>query len=191
MIDYIKAKYTEPYQLNTEIVDFNTRVNIATGETDGKYTGKYHQLQITQYPSGGVYIEGSLHKFFNKAEFNGNDFSYKNLNKAVNEIERVLGMKPSRLKLANLEYGVNVTLPFDANKVLNNLLFYRNKEFTKSINTGNFREVENTQYFVKMYDKYTQYKDNMEVILANSILPNTLRFEIKHKKMKALNDRYT
>lgn len=188
MIDYIRAEYTEPYQLKTELMDFITEVNTTTGETSGKMVGRYNQMKIIQYPSSRVYIEGSLHKFFNKADFNGNDFNHKDLSVTLYELDRVLGMHPKRLKLTNLEFGVNVALPFDPNKVLNNLLFYQDKEFTKSINAGNFREVEKTQYFVKMYDKYRQYNDDLEVTIIKNIQPNTFRFEVKYRKMQKLND---
>ncbi|MCW0493303.1 hypothetical protein [Riemerella anatipestifer] len=189
MIDYIRAKYEAPYQLRTELMDFITEVNTTTGETSGKMVGLYNQMKIIQYPSRSVYIEGSLHKFFNKADFNGNDFNSQDLSVTLYEIERVLGLTPQHLKLTNLEFGVNVTLPFDPQKVLNNLLFYQDKEFTKSITAGNFREVEKTQYFVKIYDKYRQYNgDDIEVTIVKNIQPNTFRFEMKYRKMQKLND---
>ncbi|MSN85658.1 hypothetical protein [Riemerella anatipestifer] len=189
MIDYIRAKYEAPYQLRTELMDFITEVNTTTGETSGKMVGLYNQMKIIQYPSRSVYIEGSLHKFFNKADFNGNDFNGQDLSVTLYEIERVLGLTPQHLKLTNLEFGVNVTLPFDPQKVLNNLLFYQDKEFTKSITAGNFREVEKTQYFVKIYDKYRQYNDDdIEVTIVKNIQPNTFRFEMKYRKMQKLND---
>ncbi|MFX1627028.1 hypothetical protein JZ969_09115 [Riemerella anatipestifer] len=189
MIDYIRAKYEAPYQLRTELMDFITEVNTTTGETSGKMVGLYNQMKIIQYPSRSVYIEGSLHKFFNKADFNGNDFNGQDLSVTLYEIERVLGLTPQHLKLTNLEFGVNVTLPFDPQKVLNNLLFYQDKEFTKSITAGNFREVEKTQYFVKIYDKYRQYNgDDIEVTIVKNIQPNTFRFEMKYRKMEKLND---
>ncbi|MEC5395818.1 hypothetical protein [Bergeyella sp. RCAD1439] len=189
MIDYIRAKYEAPYQLRIELMDFITEVNTTTGETSGKMVGLYNQMKIIQYPSRSVYIEGSLHKFFNKADFNGNDFNSQDLSVTLYEIERVLGLTPQHLKLTNLEFGVNVTLPFDPQKVLNNLLFYQDKEFTKSITAGNFREVEKTQYFVKIYDKYRQYNDDdIEVTIVKNIQPNTFRFEMKYRKMQKLND---
>ncbi|SDE48247.1 hypothetical protein [Riemerella columbipharyngis] len=201
MIDYIRARYEPPYNLPTEIIDFSTQVNVATGETDGKMIGRYRNMKIIQYPSKQVYIEGSLHKFFNNADFNGNDFNRDDLAVSLYEIERVLGLIPQRLKLTNLEFGVNIVLPFNPQKVLNNLLFYRDKEFTKSITAGNFREVEQTQYFIKVYDKWLQYNESplinakkgqnnndIEVIISNTIKPNTLRFEVKYKRMQRLND---
>jgi len=197
------------YELPTDKTDFTICVNNETGETDNKKEGEYFRMQIIKYASGRVMVKGSVHKFFNRADFNGNDFDMKNFSTALQDLETEIGLQPEYCRLENIEIGVNIQLPFDPNKLLQNLLFHRSVEFNKTISGSFYYQSAKTEYIIKIYNKTAQYEKKLKKIAQNSnvknkyeqeeanflkstiekqLQPNTLRFEIKFLKMNVLND---
>ncbi|WP_147462001.1 hypothetical protein [Chryseobacterium defluvii] len=197
------------YELPTDKTDFIISVNNETGETDDKKEGKYFGMQIIKYSSGRVMIKGSIHKFFNRTDFNGNDFDMQNLSIALKDLETEIGLKPEYCKLENIEIGVNIQLPFNPNKILQNLLFHRSVEFNKTISGAFYYQSAKRDYIVKIYNKTAQYEKKLKKYSENQsfmkpdekkqftlfkktvnehLQPNTLRFELKFLKMNVLND---
>ncbi|MCU7613899.1 hypothetical protein N0B16_05565 [Chryseobacterium sp. GMJ5] len=208
--DFVKINYTDRnYELPTDKTDFAISVNNETGETDDKKTGEYFGMQIIKYPSERIIVKGSVHKFFNRTDFNGNDFDMKNLSSALQDIETEMGLKPEHCRLENIEIGVNIQLPFDPNKILQNLLFHRSVEFNKTISGSFYYQSAKTEYIIKIYNKTAQYEKKLKKIaqsvnmqneskreeinylkstIEQLLKPNTLRFEIKFLKMNVPND---
>jgi hypothetical protein len=208
--DFVKIQYTDKnYELPTGKTDFTISVNNETGETDDKKEGKYFGIQIIKYASGRVMIKGSIHKFFNRTDFNGNDFDMKNLSTAIQDLETEIGIRPEFCRLENIEIGVNIQLPFDPNRLLQNLLFHRSVEFNKTISGSFYYQSAKRDYIIKMYNKTAQYEKKLKKSAENQNFmkpnekkefslfkktvnghsqPNTLRFEIKFLKMNILND---
>jgi len=208
--DFVKFHYMDKnYELPTDKTDFTICVNNETGETDNKKEGEYFRMQIIKYASGRVMVKGSVHKFFNRADFNGNDFDMKNFSTALQDLETEIGLQPEYCRLENIEIGVNIQLPFDPNKLLQNLLFHRSVEFNKTISGSFYYQSAKTEYIIKIYNKTAQYEKKLKKIAQNSnvknkyeqeeanflkstiekqLQPNTLRFEIKFLKMNVLND---
>ncbi len=208
--DFVKFHYTDnDYKLPTNKTDFIISVNDETGETDNKKVGDYFGIEITKYPSNRILIKGSIHKFFNRTDFNGNDLDVHNISTALNDLEKELGLKPECCRLENIEIGVNIQLPFDPNKILQNLLFHRSVEFNKTISGSFYYQSAKTEYIIKIYNKTAQYekklkrlarrpnieKENeqrkihcLKATIEKQLQANTLRFEIKFLKMSTLND---
>jgi hypothetical protein len=207
--DFVKIHYTDRnYELPTDKTDFTISVNNETGETDNKKEGEYFGMQIIKYSSGRVMVKGSVHKFFNRTDFNGNDFDIRNLSLALQDLETEIGLKPEYCRLENIEIGVNIQLPFDPNKLLQNLLFHRSVEFNKTISGAFYYQSAKRDYIIKIYNKTRQYEKKLKKYAENQnfmkpdekkqftffkkivddhLKPNTLRFEIKFLKMNLLN----
>lgn len=143
---------------------------------------KYKGLTFKIYRTGYIVMTGSLHKYFNDGKHNYNDFTIENLKTVLLNIEKNLGIELNKAIIQNIEFGVNIPLKFEAKTILNNLICFGFKKF-KDVslpNLGQYKQVENRQYFIKIYDKGRQYKLGREL----------LRFEIKIKRMekiKAIN----
>ncbi|PRA94545.1 hypothetical protein CQ046_22425 [Chryseobacterium sp. MYb7] len=209
-IDFVKIQYTDKdYELPTNKTDFTISVNNETGETDNKKEGEYFGMQIIKYASGRVMIKGSIHKFFNRTDFNGNDFDMINFSSALQDLETEIILKPKHCRLENIEVGVNIQLPFDPNIILQNLLFHRSVEFNKTISGSFYYQSAKTEYIIKIYNKTAQYEKRLKRIAQTPIIKNkqnqeetsflketiekklqanTLRFEIKFLKMNILNN---
>lgn len=210
LVDFVKLNYTDPgYRLPTGKSDFIISVNHETGETDGKKTGKYFDMEIIRYLSGRTLIKGSLHKFYNRTEFNGNDFNIDHLHSVLTALHKEIAVSPEYCRLENIEIGVNVQLPFDPNKVLQNLLFHRSAEFNKTISGSFYYQSAKRDYIIKIYNKTAQYEKKLKKyaetrnimntdekkaftffknMINDHLQPNTLRFEIKFLKMNVLNE---
>lgn len=210
MIDFVKINYCdENYQLPTNQIDFIINVNDETGETDGKKTGKYFDMDVIKYQSNRTIIRGSLHKFSNRTDFNGDDLDVLRLSNSVSDLTNELNLKPENCLLENVEIGVNIQLPFNPNKVLQNLLFHRHTAFSNSIPNAYYYQCKKDDYLIKFYNKTAQYElkkkklqkrlsiatktDEKRLIEFNIRTiekynrPNTVRFEIKFVKMRKLN----
>lgn len=209
-IDFVKFHYTDKnYELPIDKTDFTISVNHQTGETDDKREGEYFGMHIIKYPSGRVMVKGSIHKFFNRTDFNGDDFNIRNLTTALKDLQRELRLHPDSCKLENIEIGVNIQLPFDPNKLLQNLLFHRCVEFNKTISGTFYYQSAKRDYIIKIYNKTAQYEKKLKKCSENQcfmssvekthftffkntinkyLQPNILRFEIKFLKMNVLNE---
>lgn len=211
MNDFIKIKYVDKkYQLPNAKMDFNISVNNETGETDGKLTGSYYDMKVIKYPSQRTMVQGSIHKFFNRTNFNGNDFTFENQCNTIINLQDELGINPDYCKLENIEIGVNLPLPFNPNLVLENHLFHQNTEFCKPIPNAYYYQAKKSHYIIKIYNKTAQYKYELAQVIAKlkqgniddktrkdleflkakietEMKENILRFEIKYTKMQIPN----
>lgn len=188
MIDFIKIwidlngkQYTNPS------IEFTGEYNTTTGEIKPSYYAKYKNINIKTLfkHKNGIYtpnlleIKGSLHYLSNNGEHNYNFFEYSNLINSIFELLQLLQIEPERMKIKNLEYGVNLNLETDTTQILNNLLLHQNKPFTDATDKDGFKykQCAHAHYIVKAYNKGAQFK-----------LPtNVLRFEIKYLKSYLFN----
>lgn len=130
--------------------------------------------------NGKTKFQGSLHKYRNLGKHNYDDFSAVEVMEVVHELERNFEIDIYSTVLNNVEFGVNVVLPFGVNVVLDNLITYRGKHFEHKEGKGmNFYECRMSKFTIKIYDKGKQFK------LPN----NVLRFEIKVTAMQYLKDK--
>ncbi len=126
-------------------------------------------------------LDGSLHK----NNFNGENYSpfgWDDLQAQISHVENSLCVSPEDVEILNLEFGVNVQLPFPVFEYLQqNLISYKGKQFNaydpdrKGVCLGYHCEL--SQYSVKVYDKAKQF----------NLPENVMRFELRFRKMHKLN----
>lgn len=127
--------------------------------------------------NGKIKLQGSLHKYRNLGKHNYDDFRAMDVAEVVHELERNFKIDLYSTVLNNVEFGVNVVLPFGVNVVLDNLITYKGKHFEYREEKGeSYYQCKRTKFIIKIYDKTKQYK------LPN----NVLRFEIKVTAMQYL-----
>lgn len=141
-------------------------------------------LTFTLIPrqTGGYRVElkGSIHRFSRGGVHNADDFTAADLLAALDEFVTTYGVNPFTSRLNNVEFGVNVVLPFPVSVVLSNLISYKNRPFTKEPGDGfAYYQCQTQRYVVKLYDKGSQY----------DLPDNVLRVEVKVLKMKYLTRR--
>ena len=211
MIDFIKINYSNTgYILPTSLIDFKSGFNLNTGEIEENITGNYYDFKIKRFGSGRTMITGSIHKFFNRHDFNGNDLTAMNFQKSVLDLRNEINLIPDECVLENVEIGVNVQTDFNPNLFLDNLLFHRTTEFNKPISGVHYMQSKKDNYIIKIYNKTAQnnrvlrglerelkgnnitqkertQKESLAQIIKDQLKDNTLRFEIKFLKMEVLN----
>jgi hypothetical protein len=127
--------------------------------------------------NGKIKLQGSLHKYRNLGKHNYDDFSVVDVAEVVHELERNFRIDIYSTVLNNVEFGVNVVLPFRVNVVLDNLITYKGKCFDRKVEKGmSFYECRMSKFTIKIYDKGKQY----------NLPDNVLRFEIKVTAMQYL-----
>lgn len=128
-----------------------------------------------------VELTGSLHQFYNDGRHNADQFTVANLLATLDQLLTTYGINPATARLNNVEFGVNVLLPFRVAQVLNNLASYKNRPFKRVREPGNgyaYYQAETQRYVVKLYDKGDQY----------GLGDNLLRVEVKVLKMEYLKE---
>ena len=127
--------------------------------------------------NGKIKLQGSLHKYRNLGKHNYDDFTAVEVAEIVRELSERFEIDLYSTVLNNVEFGVNVVLPFGVHVVLDNLITYRGKHFEYKVEKGiSFYECRMSKFTIKIYDKGKQYN------LPN----NVLRFEIKVTAMQYL-----
>ncbi|WP_020607702.1 hypothetical protein [Spirosoma spitsbergense] len=140
------------------------------------------QLSGTGYR---VELKGSLHTFYNHvrdraALGNSDQFMVDHLLTALDQLVMSYQIDPFNAKLNNIEFGVNVSLPFPVSLVLKNLVSYKNRPFTRDTRSDTlYYQCETQRYIVKLYDKGHQY----------GLTTNLLRVEVKVLRMEYLRSR--
>jgi hypothetical protein len=177
------------------MIDFIKILNLQTGETiadnpilsDLWIDNSRHGELLSQraeffglmfhIKNGVTRLSGSLHKYFNKGLHNYNDFTHSNLIAVINGLVDHFHIEPQNSVLNNVEFGVNVILPFPVNALLDSLITYKNKPFNREVEEGKvYYQYKTSEYIVKIYNKGLHYRQPQ----------NILRFEIKVIKMRFL-----
>ena len=183
MIDFIKLKVNRPNIIavrNNTLLAWDQTANEGTGEVK-ELTAEYYGIKLAITANKYLEISGSLHKHLNAIRGNGlqnyNDFNYSDLSQVVQSLCLAFELDPEQCKLENIEYGVNIICPVEANKVIQAAINHRGQPFTREYGEKKrFRECIHQRYIVKIYNKGLQY-DRPE---------NILRFELKILKMEQL-----
>jgi hypothetical protein len=180
MIDGIKTYdlKTDPDQLlqNPYLAEhWTTTVNNADAVV--KYgLAEYFGLKF-QLKHGKVRLQGSVHKYRNAGRHNYDDFRAVDVAEVVRQLSERFEIDTAQTLLNNVEFGVNVVLPFGVNVVLDNLIVYKGEPFMKVVEDGmSYYQCKKTHFIIKIYDKGKQY----------NLPDNVLRFEIKVMRMQYL-----
>ncbi len=121
-----------------------------------------------------VQLFGSLHKYKNSGRHNYDDFSYSQLLQVIIDLYNKFRIHPQSVNLNGLEFGVNISVPFDPSQFIDDLLTHRTKTF--SVQPGQKKHIAVAiyqRYVLKIYNKGLQH----------GIAECVLRIEIKVLKM--------
>ena len=185
MFDFNKADIIKtPLELftNNPLLEFIIDCNTRTGElAEYNQIAEYRKFEFSIKLNKYLNVKGSFHKYWDTENANYKDYSINDFYLTLNELDQKFNINPFNAILHNLEFGVNVILPFKTQTFLNSIISFKGKEYKKeSFNgRGYLLRFEFRQYELKIYDKGFQYlqKDNI------------LRFEIKVKKMQYLKSK--
>ena len=199
MIDFIKIiiKDFDPSILEANpLLDFYDTVNLSTGEmkTINRYGNRvtpsknasYNGLEFKIYETGTITLSGSLHKYWNNGAHNYNDFNNEAVLAVLRDLKTKFKVKPEQCILKCLEIGINITPPIPTNEILDNCLLHKTKpfEYQKNSDEGKYKQVQHSQYIVKIYNKALHYQSK-----GFQIGTEIMRFEIKYTKMQKLNEK--
>lgn len=197
MFDYIDIQIIgiRPEEvLSIPELDFYSPVNLNTGELNSYNINRKRnspiQPKIVKRTKLGslllkvtndkhINLEGSLHEYFHGNNYS--KFTYWEVVEALRRIENSIHCSSESFILHNLEFGLNIPLPFPVSLFLESLLFYKGQEPDRQSyeGRGNLRKFTFQQYEVKFYDKGKQYGLNSPL----------LRVEIKVVKMNYLHEK--
>ncbi len=173
-IDFIKALIHNP---NRDLIfngrhEVQTELNESTGEIKWRCI-EYKGIKLYEYSSSGaILLRGSLHYFFNNGKHNYNNFGFKDLLKVLEEIKNEFGITPGMMEIQNIEFGINLSLSVNVNRILDGLLMHQKREFETLLDSdGYYKQVKHSNYYVKCYHKGKQFNQG-----------EILRFELKIKK---------
>jgi hypothetical protein len=199
LVDYIKIliKDLNPAILEANpLLDFFDNINLGTGEikTVNRHGNKitpyknafYNGLEFRIYDTGTVNLSGSLHKYWNSGAHNYNDFNFAAFLWVLMDLNTKFAIRPTQCILKCLEIGVNIIPPIPTNEILDYCFLHKTNpfEYSKNSNEGKYKQVEHSQYIVKIYNKALHYKKDYPEIKTE-----IMRFEIKYTKMQKLNER--
>lgn len=176
------------------LLNFFDNINLSTGEikTTNRYGNKvtpsknayYNGLEFKIYDTGTITISGSLHKYWNNGAHNYNDFNNEAIAFVLNDLKTKFNITPQQCILKCLEIGINITPSIPTNEILDNCLLHKTKpfEYQKNSDEGKYKQVQHSQYIIKIYNKALHYKSK-----GFEINCEIMRFEIKFTKMEILN----
>lgn len=197
LIDFIKIiiQNLDPSILEARLQFFDS-MNITTGEirTTNRQGQRitpyknafYNGLEFKIYDTGTITVTGSLHKYWNSGAHNFNDFSYQSFLSVVQELNTKFEIKAENCIIKCLEIGVNVVPPIQTNDFLDYCFLHKTKpfEYQKNSDEGKYKQVQHSQYLIKIYNKALHYTSQ-----GFKINSEILRFEIKYLKMQKLNEK--
>ncbi|MCL1942951.1 MAG: hypothetical protein FWF54_05315 [Candidatus Azobacteroides sp.] len=162
------------WQHNT-LLDFGIWVSETTGEVRTKRkVAKFQSMQFIISENGACSFAGSLHKFHNGNDTNYNDFTFADLYRALQSLNRYFNIELTTAHIHSIEIGVNLELDYKPEIILRNIICYKNKSFDNLSSKGKRWGVicEYEDYTIKLYDKGHQTR-------IAGIGKYILRYEIK------------
>ncbi len=183
MIDYVKLRPLVQIGLslkNSSYLKFKKVFNEYTGDSSKKSWAEYNKIKFTVYDNGKTQIDGSIHYYANRGNHNYDDFTYSRMAETIHDIENRFELNASRLKIVNLEFGVNICPPIETQDVLKGMLMHKRHRFKSMYihnNNADYIQAPHDQFYVKAYNKALQYKLNEQIF----------RFEIKLVRSKMIN----
>ena len=170
MFDYIHTDIKDRLVseiLTNPLLDFISPVSITTGEINPmnrerkklrfspKVQYKAEMKNITVSVTNGTYInlQGSIHECFHGN--NSGDFTFSEVKKAIENICSALNIDSGLTPLHNLEFGVNIILPFPVVTFLDSIYSYKGQRPERIAYSGKGLMIKFflNQYELKLYDK--------------------------------------
>jgi hypothetical protein len=178
------------------LLDFYDTINLTTGEmkTTNRHGNKvtpsknasFNGLEFKIYDTGTITLSGSLHKYWNNGAHNYNNFDNEAISFVLSDLKTKFNIDPAKCILKCLEIGINITPPIPTNEILDNCVLHKTKpfEYQKNSDEGKYKQVQHSQYIIKIYNKALHYKSK-----GFNIDNEIMRFEIKYTKMQKLNEK--
>ena len=166
--------------LNNRYILFPIHVNEKDGEIlNNTRFAEYKGLTFS-IKNNNVKLNGSLHKYHNNGIHNYNDFHFLELIDVINDISTKFSIPIERTYLNNIEFGVNIEIPFTTDELFKSIICYKETPFQKfNIIGAKGIECTRSKFIIKIYDKGLQY----------DLTSNLLRIEIKVIKMQFLKQK--
>jgi hypothetical protein len=166
---------------NNEQINFLLEVDEKTGEVKNWKKTEVLGLKFFLWDEAQLYLEGSFHKYFNNGKHNYNNFCISNFTDVLIDLSSKFKIDPFKTKMHNLEFGLNIKLPFSCETFLNSIISCKNKEYDKRTfdGGGHLLKLKFQQYELKIYDKGKQF----------ALEENILRIEIKVRRMEYLKSK--
>ena len=99
-------------------------------------------------------LHGSLHKYANGGLHNADSFRLSDLCRVFTELQKVYGINSDITRLYSVEFGINLKLPYDPQRILKAIRMYKGYTFTPIGKIGFIYEADS--YKLKIYDKGKQ-----------------------------------
>lgn len=154
--------------------------------------GKF-KLHFFKAKGGFAYLDICIspHYHFNEYRHNGNHFSVKDCKYSLTSIFKYLEITPEEftaLQVVNIEFGVNIIPEAPTTEIIKGVVYYKKTPF-KNIQKLEFAKISSatTHKQIKIYAKGLQFEEMEEVEGIDGVHSNTLRFEVKSKKQRFIN----
>ncbi|MBC6109942.1 hypothetical protein ACFOG5_07795 [Pedobacter fastidiosus] len=166
MVDWIKleAQHPDP-KLLLNSFDFTRDVNIYTAEiktkfdkaTIGRDGYSVEAMTVKLYPSGRMWLTGSLHKLWHGNNYSS--FTYPELKACIDYVCNQFGIIPENWNILKMEYGVNISTSFETTSFLNRLIGIKYHPFNRMKPTQKVsgHDCYFTDWAAKIYNKGKQY----------------------------------
>jgi hypothetical protein len=155
--------------IDFEKYEFESKTNKTNSDGELIKSSYYDKgIYFQRFKSGTILIRGSFHIYFNDGLHNYNDFTFSNFKDVVEEMCLKYSLNPINCILQNIEYGVNLSIKYNVDEVLSNLLFHKGKTPCKDLDTSYI--FRHSNFRLKIYNKSLQYK-------RFGIEDNIIRFE--------------
>ena len=143
--------------LHNSALEFQSLLNHSTGEIDSKKRWDEEGISVSIKSSGYGFLKGSLHKYKNKGLHNHDDFTWRDVTETVQRLSDRLMVDLKNMELIQLEWGMNVPMGFNPNKLLLGLVRHNGKPFKNMyVFPGNHFVANHNAYDVKIYNKSAQ-----------------------------------
>lgn len=180
-IDFVKGSSREldvSALLHNDRLHFKSEFSHRTAELYPTKVAKYQGLEFTVFDQF-FRMQGSLHKFKNNGKHNFDDFKYSEMVEVIGEIEDLLSASSRKIRLENIEFGVNILPQFETSQILQNLICFGTTEFGNvTLKSGYCQAVILNDFRLKAYDKALQHNLAYELF----------RWEVHVNKMRQIKD---
>ena len=174
-------------------LSFFSRINENTGEipNNNKFAEKKGlRFSITEKEKNVYYnVRGSLHKYYFEGKTNACDYHLSDFLNTIEDLHQNFKINPETTVLQNIEFGVNIELPFDISHVYECCKSYKMQIFgiNKIAGKNNGLRIELQQYKIKIYDKGLQETGKTSRLMRFEIAVNKME-KVKHLGIKNLKN---
>lgn len=178
VVDYFNTNYLLTWLSDTDKLKYSDNEVITT-----KKVKQYKGILFCFY-SNRLDILFKPHYCFNDNLHNANDFKIVDCINVINNLKDLFKIDLMRLKVINIEFGLNVISPIDIKDLITFLAYHEKNEFrtdtdlpySKKSYSTNKKGTANDYKIIKAYAKGIQFPQYTDI--------NTFRFEVKSKQRK-------